>query len=169
MRKDSNNRIGRYSFLFFLLLILLMLYLFSQGGKEEGSMTYKQFQTAVDGKKVESVSIHQNRSVPTGRLSVKLKDKDEVKVVNVPDVSTVASYLDRKDVPYEMDNVQEESWFVSSVLPMLVMVFVAFMVIMMLSRQGGGGAQAMNFGKSRARMTDPKDKKVTFAQVAGLH
>ncbi len=168
MRKDSNNRIGRYSFLFFLLLILLMLYLFSQGGKEEGSMTYKQFQTAVDGKKVESVSIHQNRSVPTGRLSVKLKDKDEVKVVNVPDVSTVASYLDRKDVPYEMDNVQEESWFVSSVLPMLVMVFVAFMVIMMLSRQGGGGAQAMNFGKSRARMTDPKDKKVTFAQVAGL-
>ena len=54
MRKDSNNRIGRYSFLFFLLLILLMLYLFSQGGKEEGSMTYKQFQTAVDGKKVES-------------------------------------------------------------------------------------------------------------------
>lgn len=40
---------------------------------------------------------------------------------------------------------------------------------MMMNRQGGGAnAKAMNFGKSRARMTSGSDKQVKFAQVAGL-
>ena len=32
----------------------------------------------------------------------------------------------------------------------------------------GGNAKAMNFGKSRAKMSSPDEQKVTFAQVAGL-
>ena len=43
---------------------------------------------------------------------------------------------------------------------------------MMMNRQmsGGGGSNAkmMNFGKSRAKMSSPDDKKVTFKDVAGL-
>ena len=41
----------------------------------------------------------------------------------------------------------------------------------MMNRQmsgGGGNAKMMNFGKSRARMMLPDDKKVTFQNVAGL-
>ena len=39
-----------------------------------------------------------------------------------------------------------------------------------LTKAQGGGAnsKAMNFGKSRARLSTDRDKKVTFAQVAGL-
>ena len=38
-----------------------------------------------------------------------------------------------------------------------------------MNRQGGGAnSKAMNFGKSRARLSTDRDKKVTFAQVAGL-
>ena len=38
-----------------------------------------------------------------------------------------------------------------------------------MNRQGGGSnAKAMNFGKSRARMTTQNEIKVTFADVAGL-
>ena len=35
-------------------------------------------------------------------------------------------------------------------------------------QSGGANAKAMNFGKSRARMSSENDKKVTFADVAGL-
>ena len=43
------------------------------------------------------------------------------------------------------------------------------MIFMFMNRQGGGAnAKAMNFGKSRAKMTTDTDKKVTFADVAGL-
>ena len=39
----------------------------------------------------------------------------------------------------------------------------------LMNRQGGGAnAKAMNFGKSRARMTNQNEIKVTFADVAGL-
>ena len=39
-----------------------------------------------------------------------------------------------------------------------------------MNRQNGGGAnaKAMNFGKSRAKMSTDKDKMITFDQVAGL-
>ncbi len=44
--------------------------------------------------------------------------------------------------------------------------------MLMMNRQmaggGGGNAKMMNFGKSRARMSMPDDKKVTFQNVAGL-
>ena len=43
------------------------------------------------------------------------------------------------------------------------------MLFGLMNRQGGGAnSKAMNFGKSRARLSTDRDKKVTFAQVAGL-
>lgn len=43
-------------------------------------------------------------------------------------------------------------------------------IFMLMNRQNGAGAnsKAMNFGKSRARLSTEQDKKITFAQVAGL-
>ena len=44
-----------------------------------------------------------------------------------------------------------------------------FFLFSMMNRQGGGAnAKAMSFGKSRAKLSTEKDKKITFAQVAGL-
>src|SRR5699024_5857258 len=53
------------------------------------------------------------------------------------------------------------------------MVGAIFLLFAFMRRQsgaadGGAGAKAMNFGKSRARMSTDKDKKVTFDDVAGL-
>ncbi|MBQ6313174.1 MAG: ATP-dependent zinc metalloprotease FtsH, partial [Lachnospiraceae bacterium] len=73
-----------------------------------------------------------------------------------------------KNVGYTMDNIREESYFVSSILPLLSLVFLGVIFIFMMNRQGGGGMSAMNFGSNRAKMTTDKDKKVTFRQVAGL-
>ena len=33
----------------------------------------------------------------------------------------------------------------------------------------GGGAKALSFGKSRARMIDPTEKQVLFKDVAGVN
>lgn len=40
----------------------------------------------------------------------------------------------------------------------------------MMNRQAGGGGNAkmMNFGKSRAKLAQPTDQKITFDDVAGL-
>ena len=55
-------------------------------------------------------------------------------------------------------------------LPLVLTVGVVLLLFVLMNRQAGGGAnaKAMSFGKSRARLSTDRDKKVTFANVAGL-
>ena len=63
----------------------------------------------------------------------------------------------------KIDYVPESSppWWIS-ILPTLglIVIFVLFWVFFLQQSQGGGGNKVMSFGKSRARMSDEKDKKV---------
>ena len=54
-------------------------------------------------------------------------------------------------------------------LPLLitVLLFGVLMFFMMRQQSGGGKGGVMSFGKSRARMSQPGDEKITFADVAG--
>ncbi len=62
---------------------------------------------------------------------------------------------------------EETPWYVSMLPYLLTLVlFVGIWIFFMNSSQGGG--KAMSFGKSRAKMHKKSDKKVTFADVAGL-
>ncbi len=53
-------------------------------------------------------------------------------------------------------------------LPIIFMLFFLWFIFVQM-RGGGGGMKAMSFGQSKARVTDPDDKKkrITFADVAG--
>ena len=168
MGTNQNNNNRRIPFLFIMLAILMVVYFLTQSGQQEGTITYKEFKHLVNSKMVRKVDIHQNRSVPTGTVTFTIKDKDEVQVVYVSDVGKTTEFLDSKNVEYTLDNIREESYFVSSILPLLSLVFLGVIFIFMMNRQAGGGMSAMNFGSNRAKMTTEKDKKVTFKQVAGL-
>ena len=57
----------------------------------------------------------------------------------------------------------------TNIFPTLLILAAFFLFFYMMNRQNGGAnAKAMSFGKSRARMSTEQDKKITFAQVAGL-
>jgi cell division protease FtsH len=61
-------------------------------------------------------------------------------------------------------------WFVQ-MLPFFLIGLVFMVIIFFVMQQangGGGGRGAMNFGKSRARVTLQDTRKVNFKQVAGL-
>ena len=68
------------------------------------------------------------------------------------------------------EDVQRESWVLTSLLPMVIVLAVGIFLFMMMNAQnsgGGGGSKMMNFGKSRAKMT-VGEKNATFEQVAGM-
>ena len=73
-----------------------------------------------------------------------------------------------------VNDVVRESIFVTTILPFLLIAVAMIMVTLIINRQaaGGGGAvnsKMMNFGRSRAKMTDPNSpNRVTFKDVAGL-
>lgn len=68
-----------------------------------------------------------------------------------------------------VNDIERENWFLTYMLPMLVVLAVGVFLFMMMNAQqaGGGNGKMMNFGKSRAKMS-MGNKSVTFAQVAGL-
>ena len=70
---------------------------------------------------------------------------------------------------YSLEDVPKESIIMSAVLPSLITLCGIFLLFMLMNRQNGGtNSKAMNFGKSRARMSTQNEIKVTFADVAGL-
>ena len=82
---------------------------------------------------------------------------------------SMQKYLDKAKIDYEMSDVPGDNWFATTIFPVLLTMAGFFLIFMMMNRQGGGAnSKAMSFGKSRARLSTEQDKKITFAQVAGL-
>lgn len=63
----------------------------------------------------------------------------------------------------------ESSFWRSIIFYVLIFGLFAFLLFFSFrAREGGGPRSAMNFAKSRARLQDPKNNRVTFKDVAGI-
>ena len=132
-------------------------------------ISYSTFIKEVEAGNVTAADIRQNSAVPTGRVTLSLKDDSSVRSLNVSDVGKVEEFLQENDVKYSLEDVPKESIIMSAVLPSLITLCGIFLLFMLMNRQNGGtNSKAMNFGKSRARMSTQNEIKVTFADVAGL-
>nr|WP_274602633.1 MULTISPECIES: ATP-dependent zinc metalloprotease FtsH [Clostridia] len=151
-------------------LIAGYLYLNDQVSTQ-GSYTMGQLEKALEEDKVTDAVIHQNREVPTGYVTANIVS-DGQKTVYVTDVKEAEELLEKYDIDPTIRNVPRDSSMIGTVLPVVLTGAILIFFFMMMNRQmsGGGGSNAkmMNFGKSRARMSSPDDKKVTFKDVAGL-
>ena len=114
--------------------------------------------------------INPNKETPTGTLKIYLKDEDYSKSMNVLNTEKVQEILEENGVAYKIADMPKPSVFTTVVLPLVLTVGVVLLLFVLMNRQAGGGAnaKAMSFGKSRARLSTDRDKKVTFANVAGL-
>ncbi len=138
-------------------------------GQQQKEMTNKEFAKALEDKKVQSVVIVQDQAVPTGSLEIRLKESDKVYVLQVSDVNESQKLLEKEGVKnIEILDVPEESWFMTTLLPTLLIIGTVIFLFLLTNRPSGANAKAMNFGRNRAKMSDPSDKRITFANVAGL-
>ena len=170
---DNNKKyrgISGGSILSFVVIVVVILWMANQFQVHQQEMTYTSFVEAVQGKNVSDVYINQNSAVPTGTVSVKLKDEDSTRKVNVSDVEVVEELLKDNGIDYGMSDVPKDSMMITVLFPVLISLGSVFLLFYLMNRQSGGGAnsKAMNFGKSRAKMTNQNEIKVTFANVAGL-
>lgn len=153
----------------FLLIVIVALWMASQLQIHRQEMTYTEFVTQVEEENISDVYIEQSNAVPTGTVTFMVKDKGVSGSVNVSDVNEVRDLLDENGISYAMSQVQGESLITVILIPLLITLAGVFLIFFLMNRQGGGAnAKAMNFGKSRARMTTQNEIKVTFADVAGL-
>lgn len=169
MNNKKYKGAGGATFLTFIVIVFLALWLTNRMQVREQDMTYQSFVQEVKNQNAVDVNIKQNKTVPTGVVTVTMKDTGTTKQVNVSDVNAVQELLEKYNIDYQMQNVQEDSWLTTILMPLLFTFLGITLIFMFMNRQGGNAnAKAMNFGKSRAKMTTDSDKKVTFADVAGL-
>ncbi len=173
MNEKKGRGLSGVTLLIFVVFLFAALWFTNQFDQKEKELTWKEFQRVIEKDNVESVVVSQNKNVPTGRVEVELKDKkssdSEVRYYYVSDVNEIQSYLKEQGIDYEMPDVPQDSWLTTTIVPMLLMFGGILIIFFLMNRQGGGAnAKAMSFGKSRARLSTDTDKKITFAQVAGL-
>jgi len=111
-------------------------------------------------------------------LTIELNDAAKEKSIKEPQSSLTESLnnygVDKekiKDVKIDIKQASGFSAFASNILLPFLLPFllIGAFIWFMLRQAQRGNSQAMSFGMSKARMTDPKDKnkRTTFADVAG--
>jgi cell division protease FtsH len=125
---------------------------------------YSQFIQEVEGKRVDKINISSDRS----KALVTAQDGNKV-LVNLPNDPELINILTKNNVDISVLPQNDEGFWVKALsslfFPILLLVGLFFLV---RRAQNGPGNQAMNFGKSKARVQMEPQTQVTFGDVAGI-
>ena len=162
-----------FNLIFILLLGALLLMVWSSSMNQmQDNYTRGALEKDLAEGNVSSAVISQNKETPTGSVTVMLKGGDS-RTVYVTNVEEAIQLFEDSGIDPIVRDVPKESWFMNSMLPVLIVgvVIMVFFFMMMNAQNAGAGAgsnKMMNFGKSRARMSVGSENKITLKEVAGL-
>ncbi|TRU34575.1 MAG: ATP-dependent metallopeptidase FtsH/Yme1/Tma family protein [Microcystis aeruginosa Ma_MB_F_20061100_S20] len=167
MNKNGNNKKWRNAGLYALLLIVVLALasaFFDRQPAVQQTWKYSEFLQEVREGKVETVRLSADRQ----RAIVPTQDGTNV-LVNLPNDPQLINILAENNVDISVLPQREEGvWvraFSSLFFPILLLVGLFFLL---RRAQSGPGSQAMNFGKSKARVQMEPQTQVTFGDVAGI-
>jgi cell division protease FtsH len=167
VNKNGNNKKWRNAGLYALLLIVVLALasaFFDRQPAVQQTWKYSEFLQEVREGKVETVRLSADRQ----RAIVPTQDGANV-LVNLPNDPQLINILAENNVDISVLPQREEGvWvraFSSLFFPILLLVGLFFLL---RRAQSGPGSQAMNFGKSKARVQMEPQTQVTFGDVAGI-
>ncbi len=163
---------GRGLALYVLLIaaIFIVIMSVSNNMQQTDVYTYEQFVNDVEKQNIKSVVVKPYRETPTGAVEVAL-NTGRTRVLYVADVPAMEEELKKLFPSYVEKEVAKENLLLVYGVPILMSVAAIFIFMALMNGQAGassGGSRMMNFGKSRAKMFNAGDTKITFEDVAGL-
>ena len=170
--KKTKRQKSLLPYLFLALFIIAVLYFLDGAGGKVNKFTYDQFMTKVNSKEVTEIEITPKSDAMVYVIKGKLKSyKDnEIFTAKMPLTDTAMSEILSKVEEYgiKTTTINDPSSgilvYILSTLPMIIIVGAAFFI---MTKQLGSANKSMDFGRSRARLSE-ENKKVTFDAVAGL-
>jgi len=155
---------GLYALLV-LVVIALATAIFDGSGTETQTWRYSKFLDAIQNNQIERVSISSDRARarftdPAGNGQI---------IVNLPNDPELVSTLEQNNVDIVVLPQNDDSVLVRALSTLLIPILLLVVLFFVLRRaQNGPGSQAMNFGKSKARVQMEPQTQVTFGDVAGI-
>ncbi len=140
-------------------IVLWSLFQTSQIARKE--MTFSEFLDSVEAKRVQSVTISGNlvRGV--------MKGGDEFKTVSPAQYNDLVKILRENGVDINVKDTSRAPWFSYLLSWFPLLLFILFWIMFMRQMQAGGN-KALSFGKSRAKLFQGTQKRITFKDVAGV-
>ena len=174
MKNNFLRNLGMYLVIFlFIIGMILVNKNFSSSTPQTTDYVSRDMISQINGDKVESITLQRDADVSdSGTAVVNLKDGKSYKVT----ISSVSSFVDTVNPAVEKGlklttQAPSKAGNMFSIIATIVSIVVVIALFFFLFQQmqgGGGGGKVMNFGKAKAKMQNPGDKKVTFKDVAGL-
>ena len=165
--KGSFRGFGVY---FLLILAVVLIWYWMSGNSATSSYTKAQFVRDLQEDNVTSVTILQNREIPTGSLKVTLKNKSQ-QYLYASNVNEMQSLMDENSfTTYVLADIPKESWLMT-LLPYLLIfgaLFILFIIMSNNAAANNSGGKMMNFGKNRAKLSTEDQNQTRFDNVAGL-
>jgi cell division protease FtsH len=163
----------RNSFIYLLILvaiIAIVFTVFASSGGDKSEATIEQFVEWVRSGEVTEVEVDGNT------LNFKLEGEDITYTAKMEDGDTVRSILSDAGIEAGSDEYPEVTIKEGSQLGTIFRIFIQFLPVIFivailfffLRQAQGSNNQALNFGKSRARMFSGSRPSVTFLDVAGV-
>ena len=153
-----------------LIAVIIVLGISSLMEGTMGNYSYQNYREDLANGNVVEVVIYQNEEAPTGKVSIKLKD-ESIRSFNVVNTQMAWEESMQYGISPNVQDISKPNWFLTSVLPYVLIFIVMFFMFNMMAGQSSGGSNSkmMNFGKSRAKMILNTDGKgTTFKEVAGV-
>ena len=156
----------------FVAMLLSYMFIFGQVAKPE--ILYSDLMKDISAGKIERLEISDTKAQATYREKAE-DGKPKIIVYDIPSKELLyAQTGDEMDKQIESGRLtvtypeasSAYAWL-SLLSPFIIIIVIAIFWSFMM-KNAGGGAGAMNFGKIKTKAAVPENKKVTFADVAGV-
>ena len=149
-----------------ILLMALVAKLATVSKTDVKTIKYPAFVTAVQEKNVEEV-IFKGKDTIMGKFKPGYESGARFTLTGNTGDATFNILRENQIIP-QYEEEEKQTFFTSLLLnwgPMILLIVIFYFFLRQI--QAGGG-KAMSFGKSRARMLNPHEKKITFGDVSGV-
>ncbi|MFH1117848.1 MAG: ATP-dependent zinc metalloprotease FtsH [Pseudomonadota bacterium] len=144
------------------LVMIFLFHLFNQTKAPATDITYSQFRQDVDQGSIKSVTLQGNR------IKGKYVDRDVSFRTLAPRDSDLIPSLMKQKVDIKVLPEDDNPWYMTALISWLPMIFLIAIFVFFMRQMQAGGGKAMSFGKSRARLVNEAQNKITFQDVAGI-
>ena len=142
------------------LMVLLVVNMFQGQQPRDEEIGYSQFVSELEAGRVSDVTVQ--GSVIRGQL-----EGDQTFKTYGPQEDAIKRFLD-KDISFSVKPEADDPWYVVLLVQWFPMLLLVGVWIFFMRQMQMGGGKAMAFGKSRAKLLNENQNKVTFSDVAGI-
>jgi cell division protease FtsH len=171
MKKHQTTGVGIMVILILVALFVVTVF-FNNGASLIKDLKYSEFLSKVDKAEIAEVQITGNIAEARAKSltpAVPGKLPEKYRII-LPDrfEEMLTPKLEAQKIPFEFKNPQNPGhWMGLLTTFLLPLIFFVFLIMIIRNAQSGG-SQAMQFGKSKAKLMIDNKVKVTFKDVAGI-